>query len=78
MPTPNKGESQKDYVSRCIPTVMKEGTAKDQKQAAAVCFSMYKQHQKNQRKTKGEKLVEALGAWLNKKNKYAKKPPKTG
>jgi len=43
MPTPRKGEKQSDFVSRCIPIVLEEGTAKDQKQAAAVCYSMYKQ-----------------------------------
>lgn len=46
MPTPHKGEKQKDFVSRCIPTVLKEGTAKDNKQAAAICFSMFKQKHK--------------------------------
>jgi hypothetical protein len=42
MPTPKDGESEKDFIARCIPIVLKEGTAKDQKQAAAICFSMYK------------------------------------
>ena len=46
MPTPAKNESQEHYVSRCIPIVLKEGTAKDQKQAAAICFSMWKEHHK--------------------------------
>jgi len=41
MPKPAKGESQKDFVSRCIPYVMKEGAAKDNKQAAAICYSMW-------------------------------------
>jgi hypothetical protein len=74
MPDVKKGESQKDYVARCIPTVLKEGTAKDQKQAAAICFSKYSQHQKKMRKTKGEQIVEALGKWLN---RNGKKPPTT-
>ena len=43
MPTPKPGESKSDYVSRCIPMVMNEGTAKDNKQAAAICHSMFKQ-----------------------------------
>ncbi len=46
MPTPREGESQKDYVSRCIPIVLKEGTAKDENQAAAICYSMYKEKHK--------------------------------
>ena len=36
MPTPKKGEPEKDFVSRCIPVVIKEGTAKDGSQAAAI------------------------------------------
>jgi len=73
MPNPRKGESQKDFVSRCVPTVLKEGTTKDNKQAVAICYSMYKQHQKNMKKTKGEKIVEALAKWLNSNAK----PPTT-
>lgn len=43
MPTPGKNESQKDFVSRCIPIVLEDGTAKDQKQAAAICYSMWRE-----------------------------------
>jgi hypothetical protein len=43
MPEPREGESQKEYVSRCIPYVLKEGTAKDEQQAAAICYSMYRE-----------------------------------
>lgn len=39
MPTPNPGESRDDFVSRCIPIVVEEGTPQDQ--AEAICFSMY-------------------------------------
>jgi len=46
MPTPDKGESEDDYVNRCIPIVLGEGTAKDGKQAAAICHSMYDNHRK--------------------------------
>lgn len=46
MPAVQKGESRKKYVSRCIPAVLKEGTAKDNKQAAAICHSMYSRHKK--------------------------------
>jgi len=42
MPKPTEGESQKDFVSRCIPIVMDEGTAGDNKQAAAICYSIWK------------------------------------
>ena len=41
MPTPNPNEPEEDFVSRCIPIVLEEGTAKDNKQAAAICYSMF-------------------------------------
>lgn len=50
MPTPRKGESQKEFVSRCIPIVTKEGTAESQDQAIAICYSMYRQYKKKQKK----------------------------
>ncbi len=48
MPTVKEGESEKDFVSRCIPVVLKEGTAKDQSQAAAICHSMYRNKDKKE------------------------------
>ena len=41
MPTVKKGEKQKEFVSRCIPIVMKEG--KTLVQAQGKCFGMWKQ-----------------------------------
>jgi hypothetical protein len=43
MPTPRAGETRKDFVQRCIPIVIDDGTAKDGSQAAAVCNSMWEQ-----------------------------------
>lgn len=43
MPTPRAGESEADYVKRCIPMVIEEGTAENGAQAAAICHSMYQQ-----------------------------------
>jgi hypothetical protein len=40
MPNVRKGESSKSYMSRCIPTVKKEGAT--QKQAVGKCYGMYK------------------------------------
>lgn len=51
MPTPRKGEKEKDYMSRCISTLMHEG--KEQKQAIAICYSMYREHKRG----KGKKDV---------------------
>jgi len=46
MPTPHAGESRKEFVSRCIPIVIDEGTAGDSDQAVAVCNSMWEDRDK--------------------------------
>ena len=43
MPAPKRNEKEKDFISRCIPYVLKEGTAKDNKQATAICYSIWRQ-----------------------------------
>ena len=48
MPTPRSGESESDFVSRCIPIVIEEGTAADGSQANAICHSMY-QNKENEK-----------------------------
>ena len=50
MPKPKTDESEKEFVSRCIPIVLKEGTAKDNSQAVAICHSLYQQHQKKSKR----------------------------
>lgn len=45
MPTPKAGESEKDFVDRCIPIVMNDGSAEGSDQAVAMCHSMFKDHQ---------------------------------
>ena len=47
MPNVNPNESEKEFVSRCIPIVLHEGTTKDPAQAAAICHSKWRQHLKN-------------------------------
>ena len=49
MPKPTEGETEKDFVERCIPMVLEEGTATDGEQAAAVCHSMFRQHHEGKR-----------------------------
>ena len=46
MPTPRANESRDDFVSRCIPVVLEDGTAADRKQAVAVCNSMWEDRNK--------------------------------
>ena len=49
MPEPGQGESRTDFVERCIPIVLEDGTAEDGDQAVAVCNSMWEQaHQTNE------------------------------
>ena len=42
MPRPREGERETDFVSRCVPVVMHEGTADNPSQAAAICHSMWR------------------------------------
>jgi len=44
MPSPNKGESEQDYVSRVIPELIDSGKSQDQ--AAAIAYDSYKQANK--------------------------------
>lgn len=43
MPKPNHNESENDFMTRCIPVVLKEGTAKDNSQAVAMCHSIFRE-----------------------------------
>ncbi len=63
MPAVRKGEKESDYVPRCVKYVI-DNEGLDQKAALGKCYGMYKQHQKNQKKTKGEKIIEALAEQL--------------
>jgi len=56
MPKPLPNEKENDYMKRCIPIVLKEGTAKDSSQAAAICHSMFKKH-KEEHKSEQEILT---------------------
>ena len=55
MPAPKAGETQKEFVSRCIPIVIREG--KDRDQAVAICHSMWKN-----KKSKSDSYKSAKGA----------------
>ena len=48
MPKPNRGESENDFVSRCIPITIHEGTTQDPSQAAAICHSIWRKHMTEQ------------------------------
>lgn len=44
MPNPMKGETEKEFLKRCIPTLIREG--REQRQAIAICYSIYRRGQK--------------------------------
>ncbi len=66
MPTPRKNEKKDDYMKRCVPMVMEEGTAKDNKQAVAICMSMFKQHKKKMM-SRGAEIMEEVANILKPK-----------
>jgi HK97 family phage prohead protease len=41
IPRPNEGESQDDYISRCVSFLMDEGTVDDNDQAVAICMGIW-------------------------------------
>lgn len=57
MPKPKPNESRNDYISRCIPIVIDEGTAEDPEQAAAICYSMWRESKKTMT---NDQLVKAV------------------
>ena len=46
MPEPGENETRKEFVQRCIPIVIDEGTAEDGAQAAAICNSIWRESKK--------------------------------
>jgi hypothetical protein len=46
MPKPFPGQSQDDFIANCIPQVLQDGTAENQQQAIAICFSMWEEAKK--------------------------------
>lgn len=71
MPTPQPNETRSAFLERCIPMVIKEGTAKDSDQAVAICISMFDKAKKmsddEYMKTHSQTLTDveifATGRW---------------
>jgi len=57
VPDPKDGESRKEFLERCIPQVIEDGTAKDGRQATAICNSMWREA----KNTMGDRLVYTIG-----------------
>jgi len=54
LPKPRKKESQQEFVSRCMGDDMMLDEYKDKKQRAAICYTQFKQREKN----KGEASLD--------------------
>lgn len=47
MPTPNLDEeTRREWIDRCIPVVIKDGTTDRQDQAVAICINMWNEAKK--------------------------------
>lgn len=60
MPTPKADETEDEFIDRCIPIVIGDGTAKDGEQAAAICHSMFRDAE-----DKATKAQKQNDAWLD-------------
>lgn len=49
MPNPKNYSSKEEFMDVCIPMVQREGTAKDPKQAVAICHSMWARRNKKKK-----------------------------
>ena len=66
MPIPSKGEKKDDFISRCIPIVINEGTAKDNSQAYAICNSIWERKKRDNNMNKDRVLLHlsaSLGSY---------------
>jgi len=45
MPKPRQGEPKDEFLDRCIPQVLEDGTAKNPDQAVAICNSIWEEHE---------------------------------
>ncbi|MFH1603429.1 MAG: hypothetical protein ABIH03_05945, partial [Pseudomonadota bacterium] len=49
MPDPRPGESEDDFVGRCIPETIRDGTTDDPAQATAICHSKWREANSEER-----------------------------
>lgn len=64
MPNPNDYSNKDDFIKVCIPVVIKEGTAKDNNQAVAICNSMWdKKEMKLETVNIGDIEIFETGTW---------------
>ena len=79
MPTPKTTETRDDFIKRCTPMMLQDGTAKDEKEAAELCGLIYDKSKKKRTELKIDttelKNVEVLaaGKWQNDRVKVTEK-----
>jgi len=61
MPTPREGENKDEWIKRCVPVVIEDGTAEDGDQAVAICNSIWEREMKTKEGNIHE--AETLIAW---------------
>lgn len=69
MPKPREGESHDEYMERCVPVVIDDGTARDREQAVAVCNSMWDEHQ-DEGKQVNDQLIKSIASRKGTKNSF--------
>jgi hypothetical protein len=58
MPEPKAGESQNNFIARCVPIVMDEGNTQDQ--ALGKCYGIWRQSKKKSLIEISKKLIKKL------------------
>ena len=70
MPKPKPGENQSDFISRCIPIVMNEGTAENNDQAAAICYSLWEDRKMENTLSMNDQLLQSIRGRKTKKTPF--------
>jgi len=58
MPKPKSGETERDFLSRCIPELMNEGY--QNKQSVAICYSVYRKEGTEKKSPKPERKKKLM------------------
>ena len=64
MPNPESRETEKEFLKRCIPELIKEEEEYPQKQAVAICYSIYRRKGTEKKSTKPEKRLNKAKLFL--------------
>lgn len=64
MPTPRDDETRDEFVERCIPVVLEDGTAEDRDQAVAVCNSMWEEEHEDKTMSNALKTIKRTDSEL--------------